>query len=74
MLTAGSLAKGSTGYVAIEKFTGTLYGRAGTFALQHSGTIARRALQLTSLAGSMTIVATDGKHSYTFDYTLPNAH
>lgn len=87
MLTAGSSVKGSAGYVAIEKFTGTLDGRSGTFALQHSGTMTRGAFQLTitvvpdsgtdqltGLAGSMNIIIADGKHSYTFDYTLPNSH
>src|SRR5690349_10347420 len=39
MLTAGSVAKGSAGYVAIERVTGTLNGRTGTFTLQHSGTM-----------------------------------
>src|SRR5262245_39228317 len=33
MLTAMSGTQGSAGYVAIEKVTGTLGGRAGTFAL-----------------------------------------
>ncbi len=41
MLTGGSIVKGSAGYVAIEKVSGTLNGRSGTFILQHSGTMTR---------------------------------
>src|SRR5271166_748400 len=37
MLTAGTAVKGSGAYVAIEKVTGSLNGRTGTFVLQHSG-------------------------------------
>jgi hypothetical protein len=84
MLTAGTSVKGSAGYVAIEKVSGTLKGRNGTFALQHSGTMTRGAPQLTitvvpdsgtgqltGLAGKMTIKIADGKHSYEFEYSLP---
>ncbi len=39
MLSAGDSATGAAGYVAMEQVTGTLAGRCGTFALQHSGTI-----------------------------------
>jgi len=38
MLTAGTAVRGSAGYVAIERVSGTLHGRSGTFVLQHSGT------------------------------------
>jgi hypothetical protein len=85
MLTAGSAEK-SGAYVAIEKVTGTLKGRSGTFVLQHSGTMTRGTPQLsitvvpdsgtgqlTGLAGKMTInIAPDGKHSYDFEYSLPS--
>jgi hypothetical protein len=83
MLTAGTGVKGSAGYVAIERVSGTLHGRRGTFILQHSGTMTRGAPQLTitvvpdsgtgqlvGLAGQMTIKIADGKHSYDFEYTL----
>jgi hypothetical protein len=86
MLTAGSPAKGSAGYVAIEKVRGTLGGRKGTFVLQHSGTMKRGALELTvrvvpdsgsgqlaGLEGKMTIKVAEGKHSYEMEYTLPAA-
>lgn len=84
MLSAMGSVKGSAGYVAIERVTGTLQGRTGSFVLQHSGTMTRGAPQLVisvvpdsgtdelaGLAGQMTIVIADGKHSYEFDYTLP---
>jgi hypothetical protein len=83
MLTAGTPVKGSAGYVAMERVTGTLNGRSGSFALQHSGTMTRGAPQLmitvvpdsgtgqlTGLSGRMTIQIADGKHSYDFEYTL----
>src|SRR5580700_3786922 len=87
MLIAGTDVKGSAGYVAIERVTGTLNGRKGSFVLQHSGTMSKGALQmsiivvpdsgtgeLVGLAGKMTIIIADGKHSYDFEYSLPEAH
>ncbi len=84
MLTAGDPAKGSAGYVAIEQVTGTLAGRSGSFALQHSGSVANgnqelsikvvpgsTTGQLEGLTGTMTIKIESGKHFYGFDYTLP---
>jgi hypothetical protein len=84
MLAVRSDVEGSAGYVAIERVTGTLKGRTGTFALQHSGIMNRGAPslsitvipdsgtgQLTGIAGTMTIDIAGGKHSYTFEYTLP---
>jgi hypothetical protein len=83
MLSAGTNVKGSAGYVAIERVTGTLHGRSGSFVLQHNGIMNRGAPQLTitvvpdsgtdelvGLAGQMTIEITDGKHLYGFEYTL----
>jgi hypothetical protein len=83
MLTAGTDVKGSAGYVAIERVSGTLHGHSGTFALQHSGTMTRGDAQLSinvvpdsgtgelvGLAGKMTINISDGKHLYDFEYTL----
>ena len=84
MLTAGTGVKGSAGYVAVERVSGTLHGRTGSFILQHSGTMNRGAPQLTitvvpdsgtgqlsGLSGTMTITIADGKHSYDFEYALP---
>jgi hypothetical protein len=85
-LTAGTEVKGSAAYVAIERATGILNGRAGSFVLQHSGTLTRGAPeqnitvvpdsgtgQLVGLAGKLTMLIEDGKHSYEFQYTLPAA-
>jgi hypothetical protein len=87
MLSAGTSVKGSAGYVAIEWVSGTLQGRSGAFALQHSGTMTRGAAQLSvtvvpdsgtgqlaGLAGQMTINIVDGKHFYDFDYTIAETH
>jgi hypothetical protein len=84
MLTAGSAVEGSGAYVAIERVAGKLDGRSGTFVLQHSGVMAHGSQQLsvtvapdsgtgelTGIAGKMNIVIEGGKHSYTFEYTLP---
>jgi hypothetical protein len=83
MLTAGTLVKGSAGYVAIERVSGKLNGRSGTFVLQHNGVMTRGAPQLSitvvpdsgtgelsGLAGKMAINIVDGKHFYEFEYTL----
>jgi len=87
MLTAGSSVKGSAGYVAMERVSGTLNGRKGTFVLQHTGTMNRGTSSLTvsvvpdsgtdqlaGLTGTMTIIIADGKHSYEFEGTLPETH
>lgn len=87
MLTAGTAVKGSAGYVAIERVSGTLKGRKGTFVLQHTGTTSHGAFQLsvsvvpdsgtdqlTGLTGTMNIIIADGKHSYDFEYAIPQAH
>ncbi|MDB5033589.1 MAG: hypothetical protein JWQ98_830 [Chlorobi bacterium] len=84
MLAAGTEVKGSAGYVAIERFTGTLHGRDGTFMLQHNGIMKRGDGELAiavvpdsgtgglaGIAGTMGIEIADGKHFYRFDYTLP---
>ena len=83
MLTGMTSVQGSAGYVAIEKVTGTLAGKSGTFALQHFGIMnagqSRLILEvipqsgtdeLTGLSGSMTIDRTDGTHNYVFAYQL----
>ena len=85
MLTAGTEVKGSGAYVAIEKVTGTLKGRSGSFVLQHTGTMTQNVPQLNILvvpdsgtgelkgiSGKMTINIADGKHSYALEYALPN--
>ncbi len=85
MLSAMTDVKGSAGYVALERVTGTLGGRSGSFVLQHSGTMTRGEAQLSvtvvpdsgtgqlaGLAGKFSIQIAEGKHSYAFDYTLPD--
>lgn len=86
MLSAMTDVKGSAGYVAIERVRGSLRGRSGTFVLQHSGTMTRGAQSLSitvvpdsgtgelkGLTGKMAIIIADGKHSYDFEYSLPDA-
>jgi hypothetical protein len=83
MLSVGTEIAGSAGYVAMERVNGTLHGRTGSFALQHSGTMKRGEPQLSvtvvpdsgtgqlvGLAGDMTIKIVEGKHFYEFRYTL----
>ena len=86
MLAPSSDVKGSGGYVAIERFTGSLAGHTGSFTMLHNGTMANGKFhleitvvpdsatgELKGLTGSMEIqIAQDGKHSYSFTYTLPN--
>ena len=85
MLSGMGTVKGSGGYVAIERVTGSLDGRTGTFILQHNGTMQTGVYhmnvivvpdsgtaQLTGLQGTMEIIIKDGKHSYDFTYTLPD--
>jgi hypothetical protein len=83
MLAAGTEVKSSAGYVALERVSGALHGRSGTFVLQHSGTMDRGTPQLTiavvpdsgtgdltGLQGTLTIEIAGGVHSYTFDYRI----
>jgi hypothetical protein len=87
MLAVGTDVKGSAGYVAMERVAGTLHGHAGTFALQHSGTMTRGTPQLSvtvvpdsgtgqlvGLVGKIEIKIVDGKHFYDFEYSLPDDH
>jgi hypothetical protein len=84
MLTALTPVKGSAGYVAIERVTGTLQGRAGSFVFQHSGTMNQGAQQLSirvvpgsgtgglvGIDGVFELSIIEGKHLYEFEYTLP---
>ena len=83
MLSAGSAVAGSAGYVAIERVTGTLHGREGSFALMHFGVMDRGTPslrvtvvpdsgtgELAGLKGELAIRIEQGRHGYTFDYTL----
>jgi hypothetical protein len=84
MLTALTSVDNSAGYVAIERVTGTLHGRIGSFVFQHTGIMNRGQQQLsitvvpdsgteqlTGIAGHFSLTIVDGNHQYTFEYTLP---
>lgn len=74
----------SGGYVAIEKVSGALQGRSGTFHLQHYGLAVRGQNSLTlqvvpdsgtealeGLSGTMKIVIKEGgEHFYEFDFAF----
>jgi hypothetical protein len=84
MLSAGDGSKGSSGvYVAVEKVTGKLNGRSGSFVLYHTGVMHKGVPELSiqvspdsgtgelaGLAGDLKIIMVDGKHSYEFTYSL----
>jgi hypothetical protein len=87
MLTGMTSVKASAGYVAMEKVSGTLQGKRGTFILQHSATMDWGAPQLSitvvpdsgtgelvGLAGKLAIKIADGKHSYEFEYWIADKH
>lgn len=82
MLTAMTAVKTSAGYVAIEKFTGTLERKKGSFVLQHFGIMSsgndRLILEvvpdsgteeLKGISGTMKIERDKG-HRYVFDYEV----
>lgn len=83
MLSIRTAVEGSAGYVVMEQVTGTLNGRSGTFALQHTATMVRGVPglsvtvvpdsgtgQLEGIEGEMTINISDGQHFYEFKYTI----
>jgi len=84
MLTGMTALKTSAGYVAIEKVTGSIEGKVGTFVLQHFGIMtsneSRLILEvipdsgtgaLTGISGKMEIINENGQHSYAFEYSIP---
>ncbi|HEY0199731.1 MAG TPA: DUF3224 domain-containing protein [Rhodanobacter sp.] len=86
MLATRTPVDGSVGYIAMERVSGALGGRRGAFNLQHNGSMTRGAPQLSitvvpdsgtdelaGLAGTLSITIADGKHSYDFEYSLPDA-
>ncbi len=85
MLAVRSIVEGSAGYVAMERVTGAIAGRSGSFALQHSGSMERGVQSLwvtvvpdsgtgdlVGLSGAMDIRIEDGRHLYAFRYSLPD--
>jgi hypothetical protein len=87
MITAAGLAvKESAAYSAVERVSGTLHGKRGSFALQHTGIMNRgkptltitvvpdsAAGDLTGLTGRMDIIIEGKRHSYVFEYEIPKS-
>jgi len=84
MLTASGTVSGSAVYVAVERVSGALSGRRGSFALHHTGIMDRGAARLTitvvpdsgtgdlaGLSGTMNITIAEKQHFYDFEYALP---
>ena len=83
MLGARTPIPNSAGYVAVERITGTLRGKAGSFVVLHTGLMNRGefslvisivpdsgTLELAGISGSMKIIFEQGKHSYLLEYEL----
>jgi hypothetical protein len=83
MLTAMTEVKGSAGYVAIERVSGALHGRKGSFVLLHRGIMTGSGQEvlltvvpdsgsgeLVGLAGKMEIKIVEGEHFYEFEYAF----
>src|SRR5438067_333688 len=87
MMTVNGTMEGSAAAVALERFTGSLQGRKGSFALVLSGTMRRggdfnmiiRVVpdsgteQLAGLTGTLEIVLEGKQHHYNFDYSLSDS-
>jgi Protein of unknown function (DUF3224) len=84
MITAAGIAvKESAAYSAVERVSGSLHGKKGTFALQHTGIMTRGTPslnitvvpdsstgELVGLTGKMDIVIEGKEHSYVLDYEI----
>ena len=75
--------KGTGGGVAMERFSGTLRGRSGSFLLQHNSTMRNGKFEmnisvvpgsgtedLAGISGTLQIVVEGSKHSYRFEYSI----
>ena len=84
MLAEGDGKGAFGGYVALERVTGTLRGRKGSFVLMHTGTLVdgrpdmgitvvpgSGTGELAGLSGHFRILIEGGKHRYAFEYALP---
>jgi len=84
MLTGMGQVKGSAAYSAIERFTGTVAGKQGSFVMQHTGIVTRGAQslvitivpdsgtgELAGIGGTLAITIVDKQHAYDLEYTLP---
>ena len=84
MMAASEPLTGAGVYVALDRVTGTLHGRSGSFLIAHRGTRSADGQsldilivpgsgtgQLTGIAGTIGIEIEEKKHFYTIDYELP---
>jgi hypothetical protein len=89
MITGSTASTGSMAYVAIERVTGKLNGRQGSFTFAHRASMMKGDAasagdlsvtvvpssgtgELAGLSGSLMIhVDAQGKHTWTFEYSLP---
>lgn len=83
MLSVRTSVESSAGYVAIEKFMGSLEGKAGSFVLQHFGIMHGGENHLTldvvpnsgtedlaNISGKMEIIRQEKGHEYIFSFEL----
>ncbi|GAB3227180.1 DUF3224 domain-containing protein [Glycomyces halotolerans] len=81
MLKAVTSVPGSAGYVGVERFSGSLEGKEGSFVCQHNGIMTRGKPELTvaivpdsgtgeleGITGTLSINVVDGQHEYTIAY------
>ncbi len=82
MLASGGPPSTSGGYVAMERITGKLAGRSGSFSAMQLGSMSAGTApsitmqivpgsgtaDLSGLYGTMTIALTGGQHQYTIQY------
>lgn len=86
MLASGGPHEGAGAYVAIERVTGTLHGRTGSFVLQHRGTMDSSGMEmlvtivpesgsgdLVGIRGTLEILFDGPQHLYELEYQLPAA-
>jgi hypothetical protein len=84
MLASHTESTGAAVYVAIERVTGTLAGRTGSFVFAHTGTMTKEAQHLVvtitpgsgtggfeGIGGTLAIRIDHKVHYYTLDYMLP---
>jgi hypothetical protein len=84
MLAARTPVEGSVSYAAVERITGSLDGKRGTFVVVHAGVTVRgqRSLlsitivpdsgtgELSGISGRMDVQVVEGKHFYELNYNL----
>ena len=84
MLSGGDPGSGNAGYVAIERITGKLGAKSGSFAVMQQGTMIKGSApqmtvtivpgsgtgDLSGIYGSMNIMVPGGKHEYEIFYAF----